>query len=144
MLIKYFLCCLVLLSFGCNSTQKEVKSTPKKELVMAEVSEMAKLMNEMYAFNESIRQQIVDGNLNTNYPTNFDKIHTAVLTKSKVRGLDFEPFSKTFLDSEKEIFSDSQEDLTLRYNTAINACISCHEIKCVGPIPRIKKLLIKE
>ena len=134
----------MLLTFSCNSSQKEDKSSQKKELVMAEISEMTKLMNEMYAFNESIRQQIIDGNLNTNYPNNFDNIHTAVLTKSKVRGLDFESFSKTFLNSEKEIFSDSQENLTSRYNTAINACISCHNVKCTGPIPRIKKLLIKE
>jgi len=143
MLVKYFLSCLVLLTFSCNSSPKEVVSTQKKELVMAEVSEMTKLMNEMYAFNENIRQQIIHGNLNTNYPNNFDNIHTAILTKSKVRGLDFESFSKTFIESEKEIFIDSQEDLVIKYNTAINACISCHNVKCVGPIPRIKKLLIK-
>ena len=92
---------MLLLTFSCNSSKKDVNATQKKELIMEEVSEMAKLMNEMYAFNESIKQQIMDGNLNTNYPSNFDKIHTAVLTKSKIRGL----------------------DLTLRYNNAINACL---------------------
>jgi len=110
---------------------------------MAEVSEMAKLMNEMYAFNESIKQQIINGNLTTSYPKHFNKIHTATLTKSKVKGLDFDLFSKSFIESEKEIFNNSQEDLVLRFNTAINACVSCHNVQCVGPIPRIKKLLIR-
>lgn len=143
MLYKSILCCLILLSFSCNSSEKEVSKRQKKVLVMAEVSEMAKLMNEMYAFNESIKQQIINGNLTTSYPKHFNKIHTATLTKSKVKGLDFDLFSKSFIESEKEIFNNSQEDLVLRFNTAINACVSCHNVQCVGPIPRIKKLLIR-
>jgi len=135
---------LLLLSFvllGCKNTQEEPKE--KKELIMAERSEMALLMNEMYAYNESIKQQIIDGSLSNTYPEKFDNIHSAVLTNPSARDLNFESFSKLFLEAQKELFEAPQEELITRYNNAINACISCHSVKCVGPIPRIKKLLIK-
>ena len=132
---------LVLIVFGCKKNQEEQKE--KKVLVMAKTSEMALLMNEMYAYNESIKQQIIEGNLSNNYPQRFDNIHSAVLTNPSVRDFDFESFSKQYLEAQKQVFESPQEELTVSYNNAINACISCHNVKCVGPIPRIKKLLIK-
>lgn len=132
---------LVLIVFGCKNNQEEQKE--KKVLVMAKTSEMALLMNEMYAYNESIKQQIIEGNLSNSYPQRFDNIHSAVLTNPSVRDFDFESFSKQYLEAQKQVFESPQEELTVSYNKAINACISCHNVKCVGPIPRIKKLLIK-
>ena len=132
---------LVLIVFGCKNNQEEQKE--KKVLVMAKTSEMALLMNEMYAYNESIKQQIIEGNLSNSYPQRFDNIHSAVLTNPSVRDFDFESFSKQYLEAQNQVFESPQEELTLSYNNAINACISCHNVKCVGPIPRIKKLLIK-
>jgi hypothetical protein len=137
-LLKVF---LVLIVFGCKNNQEKQKE--KKVLVMAKTSEMALLMNEMYAYNESIKQQIIEGNLNNNYPQRFDNIHSAVLTNPSVRDFNFESFSKQYLEAQKQVFESPQEELTVSYNNAINACISCHNVKCVGPIPRIKKLLIK-
>lgn len=132
---------LVLIVFGCKINQEEQKE--KKVLVMAKTSEMALLMNEMYAYNESIKQQIIEVNLNNSYPQRFDNIHSAVLTNPSVRDFNFESFSKQYLEAQKQVFESPQEELTVSYNNAINACISCHNVKCVGPIPRIKKLLIK-
>ena len=130
-----------LVLIGCKKSQEELEE--KQALIMAERSEMALLMNEMYAFNESIKQQIIDGALSTSYPEKFDNIHSAVLTNPSARDLNFESFSKLFLEAQKELFESPQEELITRYNKAINACISCHNVKCVGPIPRIKKLLIE-
>ena len=132
---------LALVLFGCKKTQEEPKE--KDVLVMVERSEMAELMNEMYAFNESIKQQIMDGTLSTTYPETFNNIHSAVLTDASDRDLNFESFSKLFLEAQKQLFEAPKEELIARYNNAINACISCHNVKCVGPIPRIKKLLIE-
>ncbi len=144
----FFISLLVIVLTGCNSsTNKDVvvenEETPNKELIMVEPSEMANLMNEMYAFNEAIKQQILNGELNTSYSTRFDNIHSAVLTDPSDRDLNFESFSKLFIESQKALFEAPKEELVMRYNNAINACISCHNVKCSGPIPRIKKLLIK-
>jgi len=141
MRINYLLLVFTLVLIGCKKSQEELEE--KQALIMAERSEMALLMNEMYAFNESIKQQIIDGALSTSYPEKFDNIHSAVLTNPSARDLNFESFSKLFLEAQKELFESPQEELITRYNKAINACISCHNVKCVGPIPRIKKLLIE-
>ncbi|MCB0463580.1 MAG: hypothetical protein R2816_09390 [Flavobacteriaceae bacterium] len=141
MRFNYLFICLTLVFLGCKESQEEPKE--KQALIMAERSEMALLMNEMYAFNESIKQQILDGTLSTSYPEKFDNIHSAVLTNPSARDLNFESFSKLFLEAQKELFESPKEELITRYNNAINACISCHNVKCVGPIPRIKKLLIE-
>jgi len=141
MRINYLLLVFTLVLLGCKKSQEEPEE--KQALIMAERSEMALLMNEMYAFNESIKQQIIDGTLSTSYPEKFDNIHSAVLTNPSARDLNFESFSTLFLEAQKELFESPQEELITRYNKAINACISCHNVKCVGPIPRIKKLLIE-
>ena len=142
MRFKYLIVVFFLLTIiGCKNNPSQ--QTEKKEFVMAETSEMSLLMNEMYAYNESIKQQIIHGNLNNNYPERFDHIHAAVLTRPSVRDSLFESFSKDFIEAQKLVFESPQDELTTRYNNSINACISCHNVKCVGPIPRIKKLLIK-
>lgn len=137
-----FICLLCVLSFSCKEEKKE-QPKEKKELVMVKPSEMANLMNEMYAFNESIKQQVIEGKLNNSYPEKFNNIHSAVMTDPNDRDETFEAFSKLFLQSEQALFEAPEEELLMRYNNAINACIACHTKKCSGPIPRIKKLLIK-
>jgi cytochrome c553 len=137
-----FICLLCVLSFSCKEEKKE-QPKEKKELVMVKPSEMATLMNEMYAFNESIKQQVIEGKLNNSYPEKFNSIHSAVMTDPNDRDETFEAFSKLFLESEQALFEAPEEELVMRYNNAINACIACHTKKCSGPIPRIKKLLIK-
>jgi cytochrome c553 len=132
---------LLLIAFACKKNQEELKE--KKIFVMAETSEMTKLMIEMYAYNESIKQQIINGELKNSYPERFDNIHSSVLTNPSVRDSNFEAFALKFIEAQKQVFESPQEELTINYNNAIQACITCHNVKCVGPIPRIKKLLIK-
>lgn len=140
MRFRYLLLAVFFVCLGCKKAEE--KPEVKQDLIMAERSEMALLMNEMYDYNERIKQQIIDGTLSEGYSEKFDNIHSAVLTDDSDRDLNFEAFSKLFLEAQKKIFEAPQDELVLRYNNAINACISCHNVKCHGPIPRIKKLLI--
>ncbi|NQX85187.1 MAG: hypothetical protein HRT67_04680 [Flavobacteriaceae bacterium] len=145
MKILFVVVVLSVLSFGCKdkATKKLQDEKDKKEFVMVATSEMSNLMKEMYTFNESIKQQVIEGRLNLSYPEKFNTIHSATMTDPKDRDDTFETFSKLFIQHEKAIFKSSKEDLVLKYNNAINTCIACHLKKCSGPIPRIKKLLIK-
>ena len=125
---------------------KDVTEETKKELVfdMYEPSEMALLMEQMYKVNEQIKQDILDGKTPDQFPEEFLKIHTAELSDFKKRNQTFESFSKLFVEKEQEIFESlSNQEAKERFNQAINLCISCHQTECTGPIPRIKKLLIK-
>jgi len=138
--VFFILICICL--SACNSDKKEAK----KELVldMYEPSEMSLLMNRMYEINERIKLDIIQGKTAEDFPLEFLQIHTAELSDFKNRNETFESFSKLFVEKEKNIFeTDSNKEAKKRFNQAINLCISCHKTECTGPIPRIKKLLIK-
>jgi hypothetical protein len=97
----------------------------------------------MYDVHEDIKKDIQAGNTPTEFPKEFLKIFTAKLTDDKPYNDTFKAFSKVYIDNERAIFdTESEIPLTNRYNNAINTCISCHTTECVGPIPRIEKLLI--
>jgi len=137
--------CIITCFFGCKQPEKEIV-TAKEELVydMYQPSEMANLMNEMYAQNLKVKEDILNGIVPEEFPLDFLKIHSAELSEFKSRNETFQSFSKLFIESEKEIFNtESQVPLEERYNNTINLCISCHQTECTGPISRIQKLLIK-
>lgn len=136
---------LVLCIFSCNNAKKGTIEV-KEDFVydMYDPSEMSILMNEMYAYNLKLKQEIVEGKIPTEFPSNFLNIHTAELSEFKYRNEKFQAYSSLFIEHQKEIFnSNSDIDISERYNSTINLCVSCHTTECTGPIPKIKKLLIK-
>jgi cytochrome c553 len=54
----------------------------------------------------------------------------------------FKENAQVFLTAQEKIYNDPA-NAKEHYSNAIQACISCHEVKCSGPIPRIKKLQLK-
>ncbi|MBU2940245.1 hypothetical protein KO494_11920 [Lacinutrix sp. C3R15] len=140
--VLLFFCFTVLLS--CTSKTKQEETTTKKVYDMYEPSEMAILMNQMYAHNLKIKNEIIAGKIPTEFPTDFLNIHIAELSDFKSRNQNFQSFSTLFVAAEKEIFnSESTIAIEDRFNNAVNVCVSCHQTECTGPIPRIKKLLIQ-
>lgn len=142
-------CISILFLFSCNHAgEKVIPENSKKEKIvydMYEPSEMANLMNQMYAYNESVKNIIIAGEDIQGFPLEFLKIHSAELSDFKERNQTFESFSKLFIEAEKELYNpESDLSETERFNNVINLCISCHQTECTGPIPRIRKLLIKE
>jgi cytochrome c553 len=140
---QLFFILFAVLFISCNSTKEEaiVEITPAKNFYKQ--SEMAALMLLMYEKNEENKKLILAGKSPKEFPEEFLKIHTAQLTDSTDRNQNFEAFSKYYIKSIKQVFSSPQDSLIENHNTAINSCIACHETTCVGPIPRIKKLLIQ-
>lgn len=139
---------LLFFMFGCQNSEEKMlpEKVKKQEIVydMYEPSEMANLMNQMYAYNLTIKNAIVAGEAIEEFPLDFLKIHSAELSDFKKRNSTFESFSKLFINAERELYNpDSKVSETDRFNNVVNLCISCHQTECTGPIPRIKKLLIK-
>ncbi|WP_299336050.1 hypothetical protein [uncultured Psychroserpens sp.] len=140
---------LLIVLLGCNTsehTEKKVTITDgAKSYEVYKPSEMSSLMKGMYAYNEQIKAEIVDGNeLSNEFPEEFLKIHSAELSETKLRNETFQHYSGKFIDAQRQVFmSDSELSVKDRYNNAINMCLSCHKTECTGPIPKIKKLLIK-
>lgn len=145
---KLFTVLVLILIFSCkdvkNTTTEPtiVDGTEKYEVYQG--SEMANLMKGMYAYNMQLKQEVIAGEIVSEFPEEFLKIHSAEFSESKSRNQTFDHYSGKFIEAQKLVFTqDSTNSLVGRYNDAINLCITCHQTECTGPIPKIKKLLIK-
>lgn len=130
---------------GCKNEAKVVKEpTGKKvEYDMYQPSEMAGFMNAMYVYNLQLKQQIIAGETPLNMPLDLLKLHSAEMSNGKGRTAVWNSFVNVFIESQEAVINTiSDRSLKERYNAAINNCLSCHKTECVGPIPKIKKLLI--
>lgn len=111
---------------------------------MYQPSEMAGFMNAMYAYNQQLRRQIIAGETPINMPLDLMKLHSAEMSNGKGRTTVWNNFVNVFIESQQAVV-DTLSNLQLkeRYNAAVNNCLACHKTECVGPIPKIKKLLIQ-
>jgi hypothetical protein len=148
---------LLLLFVGLSSCQnkdsvKEVKKAKKEEtkcsassgkkLEMYQMSEMAALMEQMYVDNQRLKERITKGDTIGRFPQHFLNIHKAVMTDESDNDAFFKTQAAKFIKAQELIYKDPK-NAKQHFNTGVDACIQCHQHKCGGPIPRIKKLYIK-
>ena len=139
---------LVLL-FSCQKKieEKSCKAedslvTSKSKFEMYQMSEMAVLMEQMYVDNKQVKERISKGEPIGKFPEYFLKIKTAKFTDETDNDSFFKQQADKYIDAQKLIYSDSAKT-KVHFNAIVDACLKCHEQKCGGPIPRIKKLYIK-
>ncbi|MEO8254006.1 MAG: hypothetical protein ABI554_06410 [Flavobacterium sp.] len=138
-----FLIVTALLLSSCNKKQeKAVNPTCEKKFDMYEMSEMAALMEQMYVDNQRLKERIIKGDTIGEFPNHFLNIHKAVMTDKQENDDFFKEHAKAFIKSQELIYQDPKNAKT-HFNESIDACVQCHEVKCGGPIVRIKKLYIK-
>lgn len=148
---NYLLLGLALLFISC---QKEVKkddtesqatcdTISEKKLEMYQMTEMALLMEQMYVDNKRLKERIIKGDTIGTFPKHFLKIHTAVMTDESDNDSFFKEQAANYIKSQQLIYQDPK-NAKMHFNKGVDACLKCHEQKCGGPIPRIKKLYIKE
>ncbi|MGX7666228.1 hypothetical protein [Flavobacterium pedocola] len=136
-----------LLVFSCVKKEEAVsesKDTAKeeKQFEMYEMSEMAVLMEQMYVDNQRLKDRIKAGDTIGKLPSHFMKIHSAVMTDKQENDAFFKEQAAKFIKAQELIYSDPK-NAKEHFNNGVDACIKCHEVKCGGPIPRIKKLYIE-
>jgi len=137
---------VALLVSSCKNEEK-VEEQPKKETVEYEIyrpSEMANFMNAMYAYNVQLKQQIIKGKTPVVMPLDLMKLHSAEMSNGHGRTPVWNSFINVFIEAQKSV-ADTLSNVALkeRFNHAINNCLACHKTECMGPIPKIKKLLIQ-
>jgi cytochrome c553 len=141
------------LMYGCNgkaeadqNAKVESADTTKpasgKNFEMYTMSEMSLLMEQMYVDNERLRERIIKGDTIGPFPNHFLGIHNAVMTDDKEHDAFFKEHASKFITAQEQIYKDPA-NAKKHFNESVNACIACHEVKCGGPITRIKKLYIK-
>ena len=125
-----------------NVVEKSVDSTKNYEFEMYEMSEMAALMEQMYVDNQRLKDRIIKGDTIGKFPQHFIKIHKAVMTDEHDKDAFFDEQAAKFIKAQELIYQDPK-NAKEHFNNGVDACIQCHQVKCSGPIPRIKKLYIK-
>jgi len=113
-----------------------------KEFEMYEMSEMAALMEQMYVDNLRLKERITKGDTIGTFPQHILKIHSSAMTDESENDAFFKLQVAKFIKAQELIYKDPVNAKT-HFNDAVTACVKCHEGKCEGPIPRIKKLYIK-
>lgn len=121
--------------------QKCTTDTTKSRFKMYEMSEMSLLMEQMYVDNERLKERILNGETIGVFPNHFLQIHKAVMTDQEENDLFFKQQAALFIKAQELIYKDPK-NAKQHFNDGVNACISCHKVKCGGPIQRIKKLYI--
>ena len=145
------LCVVSLLVLSCQkdvkkddaSTDKTCDTTTGKKLEMYQMTEMALLMEQMYVDNLRLKERINTNDTIGTFPKHFLKIHTAAMTDESENDDFFKEQAANYIKAQQLIYSDPK-NAKQHFNNGIDACLKCHEQKCGGPIPRIKKLYIKK
>lgn len=146
--MKSILYCFILVFlFSCQEEKKNTISPEQTEVKdsfqMYEMSEMAALMEQMYVDNQRLKDRIIKGDTIGKFPQHFLKIHESVMTDEHDRDTFFKEQAKNFIEAQELIYKDPK-NAKQHFNKGVDACIACHQVKCGGPIPRIKKLYIGE
>ena len=127
---------------GVEVSKKDSVSNSTEGFEMYEMSEMAALMEQMYVDNQRLKERIIQGDTIGKFPQHFIKIHKAVMTDEHDKDAFFDEQAQKFIQAQELIYKDPK-NAKEHFNNGVDACIQCHQVKCSGPIPRIKKLYIK-
>ncbi|KGO90823.1 hypothetical protein [Flavobacterium suncheonense] len=135
------------LTFSCgkkeeNKGEETTAVKEEKQFEMYEMSEMAALMEQMYVDNQRLKERIKAGDTIGQFPSHFMRIHSAVMTDKQENDAFFKEQAANFIKAQELIYKDPA-NAKKHFNNGVDACIKCHEVKCGGPIPRIKKLYIE-
>jgi len=125
-----------------DSVEKPTEKKDDKKFEMYEMSEMSLLMEQMYVDNERLKERIKKGDTIGKFPNHFLKIHKAVMTDDKENDAFFKEQADNFIKAQQMIYEDPK-NAKEHFNKGVDACLKCHQVKCGGPIPRIKKLYIE-
>lgn len=146
--MKNILSLLLLIIFfsSCSDKNSENKITEKKsekKFEMYKYSEMAALMEQMFTEHKQLKYRIIKGDTLGKIPSYYSKIHTAQFTDESDNDAVFKTYADAYLMAQEKIYGNQNSTAKENFNNGVTACINCHELKCRGPIQRIKTLYIK-
>lgn len=131
---------LFLLFFSCNKNTKN--DAHKNDFEMYEMTEMALLMEKMYHENEVLKSKIINKDDIGSFSNEYLKISSATMTETSDNDSIYKIYANIYIENQQKIYLEKGLEKE-NFNKMVDACIICHEVKCKGPIERIKKLYIK-
>lgn len=150
----FVLAALFALAVACSNETAESKSDSasscKKSLNPNGDSELALLMRKLANWNDSTKALFVKDSVLTSAqltpPSDYNTIFTAKKTDPSIDQELFTSLARHYA-SQVEQFRTSPSDRATQvknFNSMVNACVSCHENFCGGPLKRINKMFVKE
>lgn len=108
---------------------------------MYDSSELSTLMREMEQFSKDSREKLLKGERIGSIPEDIWNLQNKEATRGEHKEETFQALTKPYLQALKGIErGDSQ---VYWYNASINACRSCHNNYCGGPLVVINQLNIE-
>lgn len=152
--LKYFAGCLFGASFfiACANQASEVEETTETKVEQTEsewqaemyaASELVALMRQIHADQLVVRNEILQGKIPTEMPTNYAEMHTASATDPSEINLTYHALADVWMADYKAMTEANSENVKEKFNTLVTSCVNCHRNYCQGPIPKIEKLYIK-
>lgn len=112
-------------------------------LCSADSSPLAKLMRQMLTFVKTEKQLIEANKPRQKLPKQFANIKTAKVTPGKKLSVNHAQYIQNF-QTELNAYYHADADRKAQFNKLVNACITCHQRECPGPIQTIEQTIIKE
>ena len=132
-----------LLACGDRTEPAPESTTEREPSVMYEMSELAALMEVMSDSLERWKTHIETGGTIGHFPESFRTIHTAQATDGfEVEDDFFQTMSTSYLDAVDSLATATPANVAERYDLVVANCISCHQVKCPGPLERIETYTI--
>ncbi|MBL7962414.1 MAG: hypothetical protein JNM31_01095 [Flavobacteriales bacterium] len=128
---------ILLAVIACSSD-----TTEQQDLGLKPPSELALLMRDMTTYADSTRSLLMRGGAPLPFPKDHARMHTATATDDHLDRATFTAFADNYLAQLKVFNEAAPEDRKRTFNAVINACASCHNNVCPGPMVRIKKLYV--
>jgi cytochrome c553 len=112
---------------------------------MYESKPLALLMLDMYDESALWKEAILADSFDIEIPVDFYGIYSVEATDRAVRNDVFMAQADAYLKAVKDLVEMSKEKQQVKkFNSTIDACVSCHQVFCQGPIDKIKHLYIEE
>lgn len=144
-IILFALGCLVgaSLFISCQGKEEAANTDENWQPDMYQPSELVLVMRQMYEDNITLKDSIAKGIVPKEVPAKYHEILTATATNPSELDEVYYSLAKTYLANFETLTKSDSSNALTNYNTVVNTCIGCHQNYCMGPIPKIEKLLIK-
>jgi hypothetical protein len=132
---------------ACGDEREKASSNDSAKCAPDEVNpngtaELAVIMRGLADHSEAMKTAIQKGDALPLQPEILERLKTAERTDKNIDESVYNSHADAYLAQMSQLYGGAQEERQKYFNATIDACISCHENFCHGPIKRIRKLYL--
>ncbi len=130
--------------FTCLATLISCAGDKTKTINPNGDSELALLMRDMHDDGMRTKQQILDGK-QPDVKVKYHELNTAEATEpAKAASQAYKSFATYYEATVKSLLESNESNKAESYQTMVDACMSCHQELCPGPMRKIKRLYLSD